>query len=285
MKGWIKAVVDFYIYSSLHISIAATLFACELNLIQNIAIDWHYLGLVFSSTLFIYSIHRIVGIKKIDPLFKNNRFETIRKFKSHLIIYSVLAILAVTYCALQIRFYTILLLIVPAFISILYTLPLFTKGKRLRDFNYIKIFLIALVWTIISVAIPVLSSYPEHPFADILIFFPEHFLFMLMITLPFDVRDLEIDNSKEVKTIPYSMGLKKTKNLIIGIATISILWLLLLSQLDFRSPYIGLVLVYCISLIAIFKSINKKSDYWFSGVLDGMFIVRGLVVIFWTHLL
>ena len=105
---------------------------------------------------------------------------------------------------------------------------------------------------------------------------------MLMITLPFDVRDLSIDATKFVKTIPAYLGIHKTK------ALVSFLFLLCISLCIIPLvdnnittgiwPMIGLLISNLLVYTAIKITWNKKDDVLYSGLLDGMIIIRGLII-------
>jgi hypothetical protein len=74
------------------------------------------------------------------------------------------------------------------------------KGKNLRDIPGIKIYIIALVWVLITVIVPYLID-TNLNFQKTLILFGAEVLFMISITIPFDIRDINLDE-KSKKTIP-----------------------------------------------------------------------------------
>jgi len=104
------------------------------------------------------------------------------------------------------------LLVIPAILSLGYVLPFVKGNKRLRDFDYIKIFLVAIVWGVITVLMPILERTTDLTLSHLLILL-ERMLFIFAITLPFDIRDLKIDAHIDVKTIPSIIGIGKTKKL------------------------------------------------------------------------
>ena len=112
---------------------------------------------IFSSTLFLYAIHRIVGLKKVNDFIDHGRYLVIATFKSHIIVYAILAGLASIYLFFQLSFTIQLFLVIPALVSLAYVLPLLYQGKRLRDIGMLKIFLIAIVWAIVTVLLPAIE--------------------------------------------------------------------------------------------------------------------------------
>lgn len=86
-------------------------------------------------------------------------------------------------------------------------------GVGLRSIPYFKIFLIAIVWSVISVWAPV----AEHgaPAINTMPVFLLHFVFIVFITLPFDMADMEKDRIIYVKTIPQRLGLKSSRTVLL----------------------------------------------------------------------
>jgi 4-hydroxybenzoate polyprenyltransferase len=86
------------------------------------------------------------------------------------------------------------------------------RRKRLRNSGLAKLLLIVLSVTWVSWVIPTLSFAPgtERDAADWPLGFLSRLLFILGITIPFDVRDIEEDRRKQVKTIAVLIGEKKS---------------------------------------------------------------------------
>jgi len=99
------------------------------------------------------------------------------------------------------------------FITLFYSVPLYlgSKSKRLKDFPGLKIFLIAYVWAGVGVLLPMvqhnISVFTWSSQAILL----ERALFVFVITLPFDIRDVKLDQEENVATIPSKIGIKNTK--------------------------------------------------------------------------
>ncbi len=175
---------------------------------------------------------------------------------------------------------TRILLVAPAFISFIYTVPLLPSRRRLRDFHYIKIILISIVWSIFTVLIPLdmVSGFDTN--ASLL--FVERALFIFAITIPFDIRDELIDQKISVKTFVHSLGSDRAKRLAVLALIISvILFILSQSRLLFPKLYLLSTLIsYSFSALLILKSDQDRHDYYYSGLLDGtmMLILLSLLV-------
>lgn len=202
------------------------------------------------------------------------RFKVIATYKHHILAYIFVALASLIFLLFKLEWDTIILLIPVGLISILYTLPLF-GAKRLRDLHLIKIFLIAFVWAYLGVLPMIIDEVSNHL---IRLVFLEKFLFILAITLPFDIRDLGIDGS--LMTIPKVIGSRKSYQvaafaLIIGLLTFGLYSSIGHPPLPIQT-IVAVFLAYAITAYCIILSRNKSSDYYFSGLLDSTLIIRGL---------
>ena len=268
LKKLIRHITNFYLYSSMHIGLCSIyLYLFTINRFQ-IKVDYAYLLFTFSSTVFIYSIHRLIGINKVKKFAHKGRFAIIEKFKNHILIYAMISFLGCCYFFLNFDFSRISLLLGAGIISILYTIPIFGKSMRLRDFSFIKIFLIAIVWSYVCGSIPLYEN--NISLNAILIYFLEIVLFFIAITIPFDIRDFHVDTANSVKTLPTHLGREKS-------ILLSLIFIVLTLGLDFMimhwfgNGYKGFLsmLFTCIITTRIIHFVkNKQSDYYFSGLLD-----------------
>jgi 4-hydroxybenzoate polyprenyltransferase len=234
---------------------------------------------IFFGTHFLYAMHRIVGLRKVKPFQKEGRYLVIARFRHHIIIYAVISAVACSYLIFQLDWKLWNALIIPCIFSLAYVLPFLGKNRRLRDFHFIKIFLIAVIWSWLTVMLPAYTYDVEGHF-PIWIIFMEKILFVFAITIPFDIRDLQIDDFTKVKTLPSVMGIKRAK----WLALILIFFAETLAHfnhgLDIYSTgmYIGLGLSYLSTAILIWYSDKITHDYYFTGLMDGTMIIQFLFV-------
>lgn len=275
------ALLHFYLYSSLHIAVCAVAITVYSYLVLPLhIIDYRYVGFVGASTVLLYSLHRIIGINKSDDYTNQGRFVIIVKYKSHLIIYSVVSALYCLYAYYTFDWNRRLLLAIPAVLSLSYSLPIFFGGKRLRDFHWIKIFLIAICWAVITCTIPYYES-SGFDNVTILLMTLERALFVFALTIPFDIRDRDIDKSTDVLTLATRFNdviLKRLSWLaLIFATTISILLYTKDAYTTLTFPPI--LLSYIITAYLIRLTHQRRSDYFFTGLMDGTMILP-LVLLF-----
>lgn len=262
----------------MHISIGAVCLVLLIGHLFNAQIPSNYLWFIFSSTLFIYGLHRIVGIQKTYDLEKKGRYHIVYEYKHHIRIYTIASFLGSIYFFFQLPLEIYPYLILTAVISVLYTMPILGKSKRLRDFNYIKLLLIALVWSLTTAFIP--SLLLQLSWLTIVLISLDRFFFFIAITIPFDIRDATIDEKIQVKTIAHVFG--KSANLRLAIFSLCIstclIFVLYINSLIDIHAMSSLILAYFVCSLLIYRSKNIDSDYYYTGVLDGTMILIYLIV-------
>lgn len=262
----LKKIVNFYIYSSLHIAICAVMLAISTFRFYNLPIDLYYLIFLGTGTITTYSLHRLIGIAKSSSFQNKGRFAIVQDYKFHIFIYTVLSMIISIWIFLDFDTSRQIRLIILSLISLLYVLPIFGNGRRLRDINYIKIGLVGLVWTCITVTSILLES--DIPYDQMAIHSFVVLLYIIGITIPFDVRDQSLDRENGVKTIATKYSLSTVKTVTYTILTIAAIstWFLLETSINHKLIWIA---TFISSSIIIHISWGEKNDYWYSGLLDG----------------
>ena len=276
----IKKIIDLVLYGNFWIALGALALTLQTNYILGEAVVWNALtGFVFFSTWLLYSLHRIVGILRVKDFLDIERYSVIARFRHHIIIYAIIAGVGTAWCFFHLSFYVQVIVVLPGFFSLAYVLPFFGKRKRLRDFNQIKIYLVAFVWAWVTVVLPAAE-------ADITFcwsmsgMFLERALFVFAITLPFDIRDLKVDGHSEVTTIPAVIGVEKTKNLALGLLAMGLLLVLINGYLGFYSidVVIGLMISFISTGFLIHLTSVERHDYFYSGLMDGTMVFQGVLI-------
>lgn len=280
MKGLLEKFINLILFGNFWIAACAVAMTWQTEGLLFGQIEWTILtSFVFFSTLFLYAIHRIVGLVKVKPFLEKYRYAVIYRFRNHIKFYAFAGGVGALYCFFYLSFANQLLLVVPSILSLGYVLP-FVKGKkRLRDFDYIKIFLIAIVWGVITVLMPILERTTQLAPSHFLILL-ERMFFVFAITLPFDIRDLKIDAHIDVKTIPAIIGIKKTKRLGVICLFFTVVLTVLNWQLGtYNVLTLGAITLSCASTgLLINYSDQTDDDYFFTGLMDGTMIFQFLLV-------
>ncbi len=271
-------IINFILYGNVFIALCAysqTVQTCRFlgddNVSQSILPIF-----VAAATFFLYNIHKPISFFLKKQLIDNQRFIKTKSFSTPLSILTILAGLLCIYFFFNIKTTTQWRLIIAAFVSLAYVLPVF-DGKRLRDLPYVKIFTIAFVWAFVTVILPALE-YNNILDNHLTWMFIERIFFIFALTIPFDIRDMDVDTKINVKTIPLSIGVQKAKYLgiLALIACIFIVFALNKQNVYTLKNTIALLLTYIISAVVVGLSRKQRSDYYFYGLTDSMMLVQSM---------
>lgn len=268
MKKFIHHITNFYLYSSLHIGLCSVYLYLFTIHRFDLEADLHYLLFTFSSTIFIYSIHRLIGINKVKKFAHKGRFAVIEQFKNHILLYAIVSFGGCCYLFFNFEWSRIVVISGAGIVSVLYTIPVFGKSMRLRDFSFIKIFLIAIVWSYVTGFVPMYEQGVS--LSAILIYFLEIILFFIAITIPFDIRDYYVDAANKVGTIPTLLGRRSSIYLAILLMVLTgLMDAFLTYRFGFRiEGMISMLFTILVTAKMIYFVQDKENDYYFSGLLD-----------------
>jgi len=279
----LRKILDIYFYGNIHIALAALFFTFETYILIDVPFfNLYYLSFVFGSTLAMYNLHRLIGLHRIVSSEMNHRYQQIEQSRTYLYVLLIIGALISIFSFLQLDLATIYKLGVAIGLSVLYVIPIFPASNRLRDFNYVKIFLIAMIWAWIAMAIP--HAIDTKLFYLLLI---EKFCFILAITIPFDIRDVQIDQNTEVKTLISALGIKKGKILsyLLIIVAIGINIALMLFYPIMTPLLIIIIVIEIISIFFIRGASPKSPDLLFTGWLDGLILLRGMLLMLFMQIM
>lgn len=250
----------------------------------NMEPQWHpFLFLIFFATLFEYNLHRLVTIIFFPETLKSGRHRWVyfhKKLFYTIVIFSVVGFLA---ALIEAKLSVLIALSPFALITLFYSTPLSKSGKgifRIREIPFLKIFLIALVWSVLTITLPVIYSESTMSKINILTMMAERFLFVFAITIPFDIRDMNVDKKGSLKTIPLKIGERKSViyavRLIIIFIIISLVHYLLINQFFIAVALMisGIITIFCITSKKI-----RNLQYYHYGILDGMMILQTILTI------
>lgn len=231
-------------------------------------------GFVFFATWSLYCAHRLVGMERVRRFRHEGRYRVIYTYRRHLLSYAILGLGGALWGYLQLPRAVQLWTVAPALISLGYVLPL-PGGRRLRDFDFWKIFLVAGAFAWITVALPSFLHRPgAAPDGWLLL---ERFCFIFAITLPFDIRDLRVDAHTRVRTLPALLGVRRTRWLALGLLVFSTL---VLGAGGWRVPW-GLIVANSVTALLILRSERERDDAFYTGFLDGTMVLQ-LVGTLWS---
>lgn len=258
---FLKQIFNFYINSSVHVALSV----CSLTWISLLMLDLSYSGpvlyFVFYATITGYNFVKYFGIAKFHHKQLTNWLKLIQ-------ILSFICFVLMCYYAIQLEPYTHIFIGGFAIFTMLYAIPLIPKkNNSLRNISGLKVYIIALVWVGVTVFIPLINA-GKSVNIDVVILGVQRFLFILVLMLPFEIRDLKFDNIK-LSTIPQKIGVKNTKSL--GLVLLIIFFLLefFKNETNLKTISVLLIITVLTGLLVFFSKMEQRKYYcsfWIEGI-------------------
>ncbi len=244
------------------------------------------LALLLTSTFVTYNISIFLSKPK-DP--QKSEYKRVRWFFAHsrlMISITIICTLLLIPLFWMLCFECKLLVVFLGVISIGYSLPLFSVGDQkfgLRNIPGLKSVMISSVWVLSCVLLPIFEAESLHladtSLRNTAILVSKRMLFILALTIPFDIRDLFQDLKTGVKTIPVIFG-EKRAYLFCQILLVGYLVLLFtFNNNGFNRDFFALALSVLLTGWLIFKSEWKKDETYYFLYMDGVLILQYLLVV------
>lgn len=262
----LKTFFEFYINSSTHVALAVVSLSVISFLELKIPLQKELLVFTFFGTITGYNFVKYAGIAKLHhaSLAKSLRWIQIFSLFSFLVL-----VWSFFLVSQKVLFWTAFF----GIFTLLYALPVFSKRRNLRSISGIKIFIIALVWAGVTVVLPAASA--EVAFDQpVLIAFLQRFLLVLVLILPFEIRDLKYD-LQQLGTIPQKVGVTKTKML----GSFFLLLMLLLELLkNYHASWAAFLLMLAMAGVFTWSANERQSKFFASFWVEA-------IPIFWLLML
>lgn len=259
-----RKLVRFYVQSSFHVAFAVlaltkiTSYYFDLNLAGGF-----WVGL-FCLVVFGYNLIKNSALWVVQPLASNlllKGITTVAFFGAVSLMFPK----TILQCA--VLFGVVLL-------SGFYIFPLSAAKKNFRDRHGLKIYVVASVWALVSVGLPVVYGGAFFGM-DVFLLFISRWFFVIAATVPFEIRDVKKD-ALHLATWPQSFGIKGAK--IRG----TLAWLVFVtieSSLAFDANHVvAFGLAGVALLVFLWKSSEQQSEFYSS------FWVEALPIFWWLIL-
>ena len=258
---FIKQLFDFYINSSIHVALAVFSLAWISLKEFDISYNETILYFIFYATISGYNFVKYFGLAK----FYHRQLATWLKLIQILSFISF--ILMCTY-GLTLNFSTFIFIGFFAILTFLYAMPVFSRGDySLRNVVGIKVYIIALVWSGVTVFLPLI--YTDYFIStDVMLTGIQRFVFVIVLMLPFEIRDLKYDSS-DLQTIPQKIGVDRTKILGIVLLITFVLMEYMKDETSFSNISIHLSISFLTLIFLIFSRIDQNKYYcafWVEGL-------------------
>jgi len=197
----IRKLFELYVFSSLHVALAVSALLLVSGVQLDLEISDQLLLFVFFSTAFSYNLIKY-GLR-LDRVQRDYTY-----LKPGIRVVTIASGLLAVAFAFYVFSSVWLVLIPSVLLTFLYGFPL--RGKQtLRSLGWIKVLIVSLVWSIVTVLLPWAES--QRPVETaLLIIFAQRFLAVSILTIPFEIRDMDFDD-RALGTLPQRFGVRGVK--------------------------------------------------------------------------
>lgn len=273
MKG-VFSVFRFYINASIHVAFAVLALFWITVLEFELEVPTALWLFVFFGTITGYNF---VKYAKVAGLHHRSLAQSLRAIQ----VFSALSFAVLFFSVFYLKINTLLVAIGFGLLTFFYAVPLL-KRKNLRTLSGLKIMIVALVWAGVTIMVPVVEdgiSLTNHFF----IAFLQRFLLVIVLTIPFEIRDLAFDRLR-LQTLPQRLGVLKTK--ILGAAFLVVILVLEGFKDVFATAQLyALIVLVLLCSIALMVSKKEQSRYFASFWVESIPIVWLLSWYLFRHFL
>src|SRR5690554_769493 len=253
-------LIKLYLHSSFHLALSAVALTWLSFISMDYDVDWLLLGFVFTATITGYNFVLYAGIAKWQHRSLPQNLRWIQLF-------SLLTFFVMLLFLWQLPTRLWWWIVVTAILTLFYAVPVLPNGKNLRNVSGLKILIIALVWAMVTVLFPIVFNQIPITKVELTLFF-QRFLFILILVLPFEIRDLKND-LLSLETIPQRIGVQNTK--IFGIVLLIIIGVLeIWLQKHLPNPLqFTYFIIMITSVFLLFANPQRPKNYtafWVEGI-------------------
>ncbi len=210
--SWLQRIYNVVVYANLWVAAGAAALYWASALLMHRLPDYQILAALFLATVSVYTFQRVFRAPQIYTHQPSERHLWV--LGNRWPLWALCLACGIVSAVLFFPYLSIWGWIVPLSLvglAVLYVTPVIPRqGKwlRLRDVPGLKVWLIALVWTFLTVCTVDNFLNAEPLKASFLLV--SRFLFLFAITMPFDIRDMEHDRSNGVVTMASMLGTART---------------------------------------------------------------------------
>lgn len=271
----LKRIFDFYINSSIHVALSVFSLAWITLLEFELPYDKNVLFFIFFASITGYNFVKFFGLAKFHH-------RSLATWLKYIQLFSLVCFLLMCYYVLQLEQTTLVYISVFGVVTFLYAIPFLPKKifldekQNLRSLSGLKVYVIAIVWCGVTVFLP-LANADFLMNWDVSITAIQRFVFVLVLMLPFEIRDLQYDSVK-LATIPQQIGVKKTK--LIGVLLLMVFFFLDYLKDDMQlMNLLVLLVVTAITLLSVVLAKKEQSKYYSAFFVEGIPVLWLLLVL------
>ncbi len=263
--SWPKQLFHFYLDASIHVALAVFALVKVTSLNLNISANGHLAWFLFFATICCYNFIKY-GVEAEKYILVSTSYQ------KHI---QGVSFLAGAMGGYHFFFLSSAIWIGLSFLAVmvaLYALPLLPQHQNLRNWAGLKVFIVAGVWAATTVFLPAWDALGLYGW-DLWIEALQRFIVVLVLLLPFEIRDLAYD-APELQTLPQRLGVERTRKLGVVLA---VFFFLLTFAKDDLTAFLWMTygLVFMVLLWVLCRTSKNQSPYF------SAFLVEGVPVFWW----
>ena len=294
-KGFQKLynAAEFFIRSNLYIALGASFLTYGISYLSGIEPSVYFMVVSF---LYFFSMYNINHIADKDSVRINepDRIEFYEKNRDILLKIGVTSSLVSLLISAFFGFASFLLMLISVCLGIAYSVKIFPsyisrhiKYQRLKDIPASKDVFVALAWATVCVLVPASAKIWGGINFSIMASFVFVFLVSYIRSVLFDIRDIQGDRFVGRETIPILIGKEKTKIFLLAISGLAAIGLFIFSRIGWLSSLGYLLIIpiaYTIFYLYLYHRRIISQGLSCEGVVDGKFILTGVIAFIWAHI-
>ncbi len=277
MPGEVKGpVLRWLIFGHLWVAlaVAAQIFQTTLFLNEG-SLARRYALAAFLGTFAAYGVTRLARLRSPET----GQYVNLRWYRQHRGLMHVLVALAgaAAFLLMWPLWPHIWKVLVPVvLLTFFYVTPFTTAGGHgigLRTVPFIKALLIAVVWSVVAVAVPLLLDPAGHGSFTITGLTCMRVPLILALAILFDVRDMHTDD-RALRTVPLVLGVKGAKAVVLFLLLCSAgLEVLFLHGLGYQFAHWAVVAGYGVAVVLALAAKPRRDPFYYAILVDGVMIL------------
>jgi hypothetical protein len=270
MMRWLQFILS----HSIFISLCAAALCFQAFFLLHIPPNNYVYGLIFFATLSSYNFYWLISKYYFSSNISVVSF--LMKHFSNVLVFMIAAA-GLLYCMYFLP-HMVPHIIVASCLTLLYSIPLWpVKALAFtRKAGFLKTVLLAFTWTYVTVIIPAQQSVFINNI-PVALLFSARFLFMLMLCIIFDSRDIHVDKIHSLRSLATDVS-RKTLGIIMAVvfSLYLICGFFLRYEFDDKAQVVAFLVNGFTTLVVYRMSLRKQGYYFYYFLVDGLMLFSAI---------
>ncbi len=265
--------LHFILSHSIFIACCAVGLCLETNLVLQQSMNFYLYGFVFFSTICSYNFYWLIS----KFYFSESLNGFVKSNYTFIVVFIGGAIGTCYFFSHLNKHYSFI--IISILLTLLYSLPLwpFSFTKKLQGLGFAKTILLSFTWAYVTCILPAVNNSLVLP-NNLLLLLIIRFLFMLMLCIMFDMRDVKIDKMNGLHSLATDFGnLQLYKIFYISLGLYGLLSFIFFFYYGYLLQLIAPFIMGVICYIVFKKSLKSQGYTFYYFLVDGLMMLSSLL--------